>query len=315
MQWRAPVRRIDRQPPLACLEVERPTRGDEQWQVGDRIPDSESVAVLLDVQRLVQIHRPGRIDRDEGSRGLVPLRQLEAAAATHRGHLVEHLRRELGGHVELGTDRLEPAEQHIGDVEGVVIVRPQGDVSLRHDQNLSVAGGLSPLQSEHGQGRPEIVCGAHLLLTDGTEDGQHLSRLPPAQGRDDGLDRPDRSRGVVAPVHDQSIGNTPGAAGLSGAPVIPQRAADRQEDSVEIVLERTAHVSEVRRGDEDDRVGPAQLLDVRLERRPDDHVDTLDRIVPSPCHDCLDQAPEGVGGAVVHDEQGRHLTETSPAYC
>ena len=52
-------------PRLLRLQVDRVARRDERRDVGDRVVDDVAVAVALDVQRLVEVHRRRRVDRDE----------------------------------------------------------------------------------------------------------------------------------------------------------------------------------------------------------------------------------------------------------
>jgi hypothetical protein len=49
------------------LQVDRIAGSDEGGDVGDRVMQHVAVAVARDVQGLVQVHRAGRIDRDEGN--------------------------------------------------------------------------------------------------------------------------------------------------------------------------------------------------------------------------------------------------------
>ncbi len=75
VQRGALVRCVQGLAPLARLEVDRVAGLDERGDVGDRVVHGVAVAVALDVQRLVEIHRVRRIDRDELDLGPVQLRQ------------------------------------------------------------------------------------------------------------------------------------------------------------------------------------------------------------------------------------------------
>ena len=66
-----PVRRVERLAALVCLDVHRPARGDEGGDVGDRVADAVALPTALEVERLVEVHRLRRVDRDERDRRLV----------------------------------------------------------------------------------------------------------------------------------------------------------------------------------------------------------------------------------------------------
>ena len=55
------------------LDVHRATRLDERRHVGDRVAHAVPGPVSLEMQRLVEIHRLGRVDRDERDGRLVRL--------------------------------------------------------------------------------------------------------------------------------------------------------------------------------------------------------------------------------------------------
>ena len=74
------VRGVERLAAVVSLGVHRPARLDERGDVGDRIADAVAAAVTLEVERLVEVHRLGRVDGDERDRGLVGLRQARRAA-------------------------------------------------------------------------------------------------------------------------------------------------------------------------------------------------------------------------------------------
>ena len=58
-----------------CFDIHRPAGLDEGGDVGDRIPDAIAGAVALEMERLVEVHRLGRVDGDERDRGLVGVRE------------------------------------------------------------------------------------------------------------------------------------------------------------------------------------------------------------------------------------------------
>ena len=107
VQRRLDVGAVHGQRPLVRVAVQRPVRGDEDARVGDRVADAMAVAAPLDVQRLVEVARPGRIDGDEphvealrvghplrGRRGLGPYvrgkARRHAGFAPDRGEAVAH---------------------------------------------------------------------------------------------------------------------------------------------------------------------------------------------------------------------------------
>ena len=85
--------------------------------MGDGVAHAITVAVALDVQGLVEVHRAGRIDRAEGHRRLVPVHGQEGLAQDPFG-FGEHLRRELPGDTEFLSDRGIPGREGGADVTG-----------------------------------------------------------------------------------------------------------------------------------------------------------------------------------------------------
>ncbi len=71
VEARVAVRRVERLAALMGLRVHRPARRDERSDVGDRVVDAVPGAAALDVERLVEVHRLGRVDGDERDRRLV----------------------------------------------------------------------------------------------------------------------------------------------------------------------------------------------------------------------------------------------------
>ena len=61
------------------FDIHRPAGLDEGGDVGDRVPDAIAAAVALEVERLVEVHRLGRVDGDERDVGLVGLREAGRA--------------------------------------------------------------------------------------------------------------------------------------------------------------------------------------------------------------------------------------------
>lgn len=72
VQGRPPVRCVERHPPGARLLIDGASGDDEVRDVGDRVSDDESCGLALrcepalDVDRLVEVHGAGWVDRHEG---------------------------------------------------------------------------------------------------------------------------------------------------------------------------------------------------------------------------------------------------------
>ena len=97
IEARVPVRRVERLAALVCLDVHRPARGDERGDVGDRVADAVALTAPLEVERLVEVHRLRRVDRDERDRRLVLVGEPRGADGALRigEHLVRELERDL----------------------------------------------------------------------------------------------------------------------------------------------------------------------------------------------------------------------------
>ena len=126
VQRRLRVGRVDGDAARVGLGVERAAGRDERRDVGDRVADAVPVAAPLDVQRLVEVARPRRVDGHEGD--------VDAIARPRRAdgaHLRLDLGRERGGDVGLAADRLEPLlERGRGD---------DPDRPVRHPRQPSAA--------------------------------------------------------------------------------------------------------------------------------------------------------------------------------
>ena len=109
-----------------------------------------------------------------------------------------------------------------------------------------------------------------------------------AERTDDRLHRAHGARRVVAPV-DVEAERLAAALDRRGRAVVGEGAAGLEEDRVEEVLERAAHVAEVRRRAEHVAVRGEHVVGVGLERRADDHLDARDRVVRGAGDDGLGQ--------------------------
>ena len=111
VQRRLRVGRVDGDAARVGLRVERAAGRDERRDVGDRVADAVPVSAPLDVQRLVEVARPRRVDGHEGDvDAITRLRRADGA------RLRLDLGRERGGDVGLAADRLEPlSERGRGD--------------------------------------------------------------------------------------------------------------------------------------------------------------------------------------------------------
>ncbi len=65
------VREVEGGDPPVGLRVQRPARGHEGGDVRDGVPDPETAPPTGQVHRLVQVHRRGRVDGEEGDVGRV----------------------------------------------------------------------------------------------------------------------------------------------------------------------------------------------------------------------------------------------------
>ena len=75
VEARVPVGRVERLAARVRLDVHRAAGGDERGDVGDRVEDAVAAVAALEVERLVEIHRLGRVDRDERDVRLFGVRQ------------------------------------------------------------------------------------------------------------------------------------------------------------------------------------------------------------------------------------------------
>ena len=76
-----PVRRVDGDAPPPRLGVDRAATVDEAGDVGDGVEEDHVVAVGLEGERLVEVHAPGRVERDEGE-----VARVDAAGAVLPAH-------------------------------------------------------------------------------------------------------------------------------------------------------------------------------------------------------------------------------------
>lgn len=124
MQRRVRVRQVERDAAGARLGVERAARADEPGHVGDRVPHPVTGPAPLQVHRLVEIERAGRVQGEERD-----VAQVRPAVQGRRGRggLGEGGGRERAGHRELGADPVEPR----ADL-GVGLGGTQSQRSARH---------------------------------------------------------------------------------------------------------------------------------------------------------------------------------------
>jgi hypothetical protein len=131
VQARVAVGRVERHTASVRLLVERAAGRHEGRDVGDCVPHSIAGAVTFDVQRLVEVLRLRRVDRDELDRGLVHVRQLECRDRPLRvvDDFVRKPDRDLQLASQLGERRL--------DLDGVG--SGQAQVLPRHQESLDRA--------------------------------------------------------------------------------------------------------------------------------------------------------------------------------
>ena len=109
-----------------------PPSRTKRGHVGDGVADAVPVAVPLEVHRLVEVHRAGRVDGEERQRRLVALRQVR-----RRGRDLLGLGERVGGVVEreaeLGAHRGEPVAQRLQHLpRDVGVGRGQAHAGVRH---------------------------------------------------------------------------------------------------------------------------------------------------------------------------------------
>ena len=110
MQRHPQVGAVDGLAALAGHPVEVAAEPDEGRDVRDGVADAVPVTVALEVHRLVEVHRAGRVQRDERQRGLVAVREVGGLGRRTNG-LGEGVCGVVQGQVELGAHRREPFAQ------------------------------------------------------------------------------------------------------------------------------------------------------------------------------------------------------------
>ncbi len=129
---------VDGLPALAGGPVERAAEGHERRHVGDGVPDPVAGTVTLDVQGLVEVHRPGRVERDVGDVGLVGTAVRGPTGGGTLG-LGERVGRVRAVDAQLGADRGEAVAQGLlHGPRGVGVGRAQHDPGMRHGAQPNV---------------------------------------------------------------------------------------------------------------------------------------------------------------------------------
>ena len=108
------------------LGVDGAAGPDEGRDVGDRVPEPEPAGGTgLEVQRLVEVHRARRVDRHERHVGEIRIGQTWIGG--RRGGLLEHVRQERLGDLQLGAE--------LGEHRAQLVARDrEPDRSSRHDR-------------------------------------------------------------------------------------------------------------------------------------------------------------------------------------
>lgn len=135
MQRRPLVGRVDGDAASMGLDVERRSRSHEGADIGDRVADAVPLATSLDVHRLVEVTRSGRVDRHE--RKLHPFPRPRPRRDI--GGFALDLGRERLRHPRLGPDRA----QAVGHALGWIDSDPAG----RHQAGNRSLTRLLPLPS------------------------------------------------------------------------------------------------------------------------------------------------------------------------
>ena len=99
------------------LQVDRAARVDERGDVGDGVADQVTPFPALDVERLVEVHRFGRVDGDKGDVGLIVIGQARLRSGFVGGGL--HLRGKADFDVHLPPEVVQSPEDHgiVGGLE------------------------------------------------------------------------------------------------------------------------------------------------------------------------------------------------------
>ena len=120
------VRGVHRHPPPVRFVIKQIPARDEGGHIGDRVGDDEAVVGPPDVQRLIEITRAGRIDRDQLQVGPIMINESRPGrGAVGRG---QHIRRELRGNGQALADGGQASGQVVGHISG------QPDLTSRHDR-------------------------------------------------------------------------------------------------------------------------------------------------------------------------------------
>ncbi len=122
---------VDGDAPLVDGGVEGAAGGDEGGEVGDGVVDEEALAVLLEVDGLVEVAGAGRVDGDEGQ--VARVRQGRQRAPGGLLRLGQRRGREVDGDLELGAEL----------VEGLRDARGRG-------RQVELAGAHAALSPGHG---------------------------------------------------------------------------------------------------------------------------------------------------------------------
>ncbi len=111
MQRHPGIGQVDRLPPPPGLRVDRPTCRHEPRHVGDGIAHPIARTLAGQNHRLVEVHRPHRVQGPEAQVGEIDLRDGHPPGLDGRLDGREHLGREVTRHVQFFADRREPAGQ------------------------------------------------------------------------------------------------------------------------------------------------------------------------------------------------------------
>ncbi|SKY96346.1 Uncharacterised protein [Mycobacteroides abscessus subsp. abscessus] len=105
MQWHRPVGEVNGRAATSTLGIERMLWPNERGDVGYRVVDLETVCVERHRNRLVEVHRPRRVDRDQ--RNVAAVNTLGGVCVDRVLRLVERGFAVVLADPQLGADRLE----------------------------------------------------------------------------------------------------------------------------------------------------------------------------------------------------------------
>jgi len=148
MQRNLRVGAVQRLAATVRLAVDRVTRADEGSDVGDCVMHTVAVAAAFDMQRLIQIHRLGRVDGDQRDLAPVQRRHPRRGGSLACGDL--HLVRKHQRQLQLALDVAHALRQQVGFRRSVADGLDAEAARTRHGQCPGGVGRGSAVQPPGG---------------------------------------------------------------------------------------------------------------------------------------------------------------------